>query len=277
MSMPELPKVDPDLTREQALNMILSSIAMEEVALSHIINAEGEKIQYILSGHGNFCTDSEDILAVNKSVTNLLEVVMQNQMLLKGKMEKVLEHLPNPSPAPKPADPSPSPLPAPGVESVYCMSPCRAVDFELIPGTIYCGGALSWHGQTGGCGAIRRCPENATQIILPRFSSLQLSFVAQGCRFEQSRRPIVLELQLACGEKLIASKSFCQNGNNCSGSSNLGNGGIGSNCRTASQGRFTLSGSAVIHQGCSISIATVFLRSPHKIQTEKGRITFSCT
>ncbi len=42
MSMPELPQA-PDFTQEQALNMILSSIALEEVALSHIINAEGEK------------------------------------------------------------------------------------------------------------------------------------------------------------------------------------------------------------------------------------------
>lgn len=49
MSMPELPKPNPDMTQEQALTMILSSIALEEVALSHIINAEGEKIQYILS------------------------------------------------------------------------------------------------------------------------------------------------------------------------------------------------------------------------------------
>lgn len=44
MSMPEFPKPDPDFTPEKALTMILSSVALEEVALSHIINAEAEKI-----------------------------------------------------------------------------------------------------------------------------------------------------------------------------------------------------------------------------------------
>lgn len=48
MSMPEFPTPNPDMTSEQALTMILSSIALEEVALSHIINAEGEKIQHVL-------------------------------------------------------------------------------------------------------------------------------------------------------------------------------------------------------------------------------------
>jgi hypothetical protein len=94
MSMPNFPSISPEITREMALNMILASIAMEELGLSHIINAEGEKIQYVLNeltcktGYG---ASVEDILAVNKSVESLLEVLMQNQMFLKGKMERVLE------------------------------------------------------------------------------------------------------------------------------------------------------------------------------------------
>ena len=48
MSLPSFPKVDPPIERENAVNQILSSIAMEELGLSHILNAEGEKLQYIL-------------------------------------------------------------------------------------------------------------------------------------------------------------------------------------------------------------------------------------
>ena len=48
MSMPTFPVVDPPIDREDAVNQILSSIAMEELGLSHILNAEGEKLQYIL-------------------------------------------------------------------------------------------------------------------------------------------------------------------------------------------------------------------------------------
>ncbi|NLZ45752.1 MAG: hypothetical protein GX896_03575 [Clostridiales bacterium] len=93
MSMPSLPEPNPNLTKEQALNMILASIALEETALSHIINAEGEKIQHIISNCSN---NTDDIISVNNSVKEMLEVVLQNQIILKSKMEKVLAYLPKP-------------------------------------------------------------------------------------------------------------------------------------------------------------------------------------
>ena len=52
MSMPSFPPNGADMTQEEALTMIIASIAMEELALSHILNAEGEKLQYIL---GTLC------------------------------------------------------------------------------------------------------------------------------------------------------------------------------------------------------------------------------
>ena len=45
MSLPSFPNIDPPIQREDAVNQILSSIAMEELGLSHILNAEGEKLQ----------------------------------------------------------------------------------------------------------------------------------------------------------------------------------------------------------------------------------------
>ena len=45
MSLPSFPTADPPIQREDAVNQILSSIAMEELGLSHILNAEGEKLQ----------------------------------------------------------------------------------------------------------------------------------------------------------------------------------------------------------------------------------------
>ena len=77
-----------------------ASIAMEELALSHILSAEGEKLQYILGTLPGTspCACPHDVLAVNKSVTALVEAVTQNQMLLKNKLAQVLEFCPLPSP-----------------------------------------------------------------------------------------------------------------------------------------------------------------------------------
>ena len=94
MSIPNFPDISPDITREKALTMILASIALEEVGLSHIINAEGEKIQYVINDLQKNTGDSatiEDILCVNKSVESLIDVLMQLQIFLKNKMERVLD------------------------------------------------------------------------------------------------------------------------------------------------------------------------------------------
>jgi len=95
LSQPNIPNITPNITlnREDAINLILSSIAMEEMGLSHILNAEGEKIQYVLGtlpGITGPDATIEDILAVNKSVRDTMDSTMRNQMFLQSKMESAL-------------------------------------------------------------------------------------------------------------------------------------------------------------------------------------------
>lgn len=87
MSMPQFPAT-PDLTRQDVINQIISSIASEELALSHVINAEGEKIQYAVGTIPGLATGAtaEDVLNVNNSVGQLLATVLENQILLNGKL-----------------------------------------------------------------------------------------------------------------------------------------------------------------------------------------------
>ena len=94
MSMPSFPPCGTELTKDEALTMIIASIAMEELALSHIVNAEGEKLQYVLGtlpGGEKPCAGTQEILDVNNSVAKVLDTVMQSQALLKGKLETALE------------------------------------------------------------------------------------------------------------------------------------------------------------------------------------------
>lgn len=91
MSMPVF--ADTDIGREEALNMILASIAYEELGLSHIINAEGEKIQRAvgtLDGLTALAESIEDLINIDTSVVNTLTVVQETQNTLMTKMTAAL-------------------------------------------------------------------------------------------------------------------------------------------------------------------------------------------
>lgn len=93
MSQPSFPD-NPNISRDDAVNQVLSSIAMEELGLSHIINAEGEKIQYVLGtlpGLTGPAATIQDVLDTNESVQSLLESASYNQLFLKSKMKTALE------------------------------------------------------------------------------------------------------------------------------------------------------------------------------------------
>lgn len=66
---------------------LLQSIALEETALSHILNAEGEKIQKVVAQH-DYC--SKDVLEVNKSVESMIDKITSLEIVLKSKLELVL-------------------------------------------------------------------------------------------------------------------------------------------------------------------------------------------
>ncbi|MFK4470955.1 hypothetical protein ABH897_000670 [Paenibacillus sp. RC73] len=89
MSMPGIPDINPliSLTRKEVIHMILASIAMEEMGLSSILHAEGEKIQRFVNDE-DVCL--KDILQLNRSVERVLRGVVNNQILLQHKLEDVL-------------------------------------------------------------------------------------------------------------------------------------------------------------------------------------------
>lgn len=252
MSMPELPQPNPDMTQEQALTMILSSIALEEAALSHIINAEGEKIQHMLKQiHCDQCSDFQNILAVNQSVTRLLEMVLQNQMILKNKMEKVLEHLPKPpTPPAPPCPPMPPRLPypplcPPGKPNTSC--------FCVIPRIYRCGEPLLWMMQcTSGHFAVH--PEDCSKIQLPPAGSFKVDFCAEACGCKCPSGGV--ELVVACGDQTILRKQILP---------------------TACRGEWVLSAQCTLSIPCSCCPchASVFVSASGGINIRQGWMCFS--
>ena len=83
------PKI-PDVNQKQALTDLLESIALEETALAHILNAEGEKIQEI---NKKFCElTTKQILELQESVRKTLRLPIKKEILLQFKLEDVLEY-----------------------------------------------------------------------------------------------------------------------------------------------------------------------------------------
>lgn len=96
MSMPSIPDLNPNVNidRNDAINIILASIGMEELSLAHILNAEAEKIQFALGTletAGGQAATMEQILETNKMAGKMLRDVIKNQMLLSMKMEDTVE------------------------------------------------------------------------------------------------------------------------------------------------------------------------------------------
>lgn len=98
MSFPNIPNITPliSVTVGQTIPLLLSSIALEELALAHIMNAEAEKIQFTLGTLETGVTLSPaevslaDILEVNSNVQRTLRDVIKKEMLLIPKKMEVL-------------------------------------------------------------------------------------------------------------------------------------------------------------------------------------------
>ncbi len=79
-----MPVITPGTaTRTQAITDIISSVALEQTALSHILNAEGEKLQKIVS----VATANEELLEVNKSVNSMVDSISRLEILLQIKLQ----------------------------------------------------------------------------------------------------------------------------------------------------------------------------------------------
>ena len=81
MSMPYIKS--SSTSRNQAVTDVIESIALEECAISHILNAEGEGLQRVLT-FPNLCV--EDVVCINNSIIDIIKNVACLEAELKGKL-----------------------------------------------------------------------------------------------------------------------------------------------------------------------------------------------
>lgn len=94
MSMPTIGMPCNPISMCQAITDLIESIALEETALSHILNAEGEKLQKAIGMEDiTLC----QLLDVNADVANMVNTVNELENTLKDKLEFISNNLYYPS------------------------------------------------------------------------------------------------------------------------------------------------------------------------------------
>lgn len=83
MSMPKIECSHVD--KCCAASALLQSIALEETAISHILNAEGEKLQKAIS----ISCSHKDLLEINESVGNTVDKITSLEIVLKSKLDLI--------------------------------------------------------------------------------------------------------------------------------------------------------------------------------------------
>lgn len=80
-----MPEINPsDTTRCQAITDIIESVALEQAALSHILNAEGEKLQKIICSPRS---TTEILLKANKSAKATVDSIARLEMVFQSKLD----------------------------------------------------------------------------------------------------------------------------------------------------------------------------------------------
>lgn len=80
-----MPVITPGtITREESVADLIESIATEESAIAHILNAESEKIQAAIDMPD---ITAKELLAINYSVKLSVDTLVRLELALKAKLE----------------------------------------------------------------------------------------------------------------------------------------------------------------------------------------------
>ena len=91
MGMPQIPKGINRPTFDETIIDLLESVALEEMAISHIINAEGEKMQEVIKKYNTNEISYNQVQDNCKDTHNIINSLIMKEWLLLTKMNSILE------------------------------------------------------------------------------------------------------------------------------------------------------------------------------------------
>ena len=93
MSQANIPNITPEITvtKEQSIHLLLSSVAMSELAFSHLINAEAEKLQsFVAFANEATSLNTNDFIHMNRAVSTFIEDLTIGQWLNLKKLDRTI-------------------------------------------------------------------------------------------------------------------------------------------------------------------------------------------
>ncbi|MCL1883046.1 MAG: hypothetical protein FWF81_04750 [Defluviitaleaceae bacterium] len=203
MSMPTFPNPKKFPSRDESITAIVTSIAMEEIALSHVINAESEKIKFIVEcakaqGCDNF--NPEDLLAVNNSASEVLKSIVELQTILKEKLDIASQFSPMPPTPPLP--PKPPCIPKFSTQAGLIW---KKNNFLYLMGSDHCNGKNE--PCNDGIKLVRK--ECQSQILLPQGKTFDIFFEFNAKN--HSGFPTKIEAQFFHGKNIAKTELITHN------------------------------------------------------------------
>lgn len=90
VTMPCFPNIKDPASPEEIIARLLETIALEELALAHLINAEAEKLQAVIKAGIVGPVSAEEAKEINLAVSKVLEVAALKEERLHRKLKLIL-------------------------------------------------------------------------------------------------------------------------------------------------------------------------------------------
>lgn len=90
MGTPRFPDIKRPASLREIVGRLLETIALEELAIANLINAEAEKIQAVLKAGISGPVSPEELREINLSVSKVLETAVAKEDRLQRKLRMIL-------------------------------------------------------------------------------------------------------------------------------------------------------------------------------------------